>query len=104
MCSPIHGVIWSISNSFKMDDTDFLGLPNSVGPGNSLLLVLGVGVRVIHHHCVGCLQVQAPAGSSDAQQKDEDFAVWRIELLDGGLPAEEMPLWVLGTQNVDTLL
>ena len=91
MCSSIHGVIWSISHSLEMDDSDFLGLPNPVSSGNSLLLVLGVRVRIIHHHCVSCLQVQAPAGSSDAQQKDEDLAVWGVELLDGDLPARRKP-------------
>ena len=85
--SIVHGVVGRICHCLKVDDTHFLGLPDSVSSGNSLLLVLGVGVRVVHHHCVGCLQVQAPAGCSDAQQEDEDLAVGCIEALDGSLPA-----------------
>ena len=88
--SVIHRVIWGISNSLKVDDPDLLGLPDSVSPGNGLLLVLGVGVWVIHHHRVCCLQVQPPAGCSDAQQEDEDLAVGRIEALDSNLPARSM--------------
>ena len=85
--SIVHGVIGGVCHRLKVDDTHFLGLPNPVSSGDSLLLILGVGVRVIHHHCVGCLQVQAPAGSPDAQQEDEDLTVGCIEALDGNLPA-----------------
>lgn len=84
----IDGVLWSISHGFKVDDPYFLGLSNPVGPGYSLLFVLGVGVGVIHHHCVSCLKVQASASCPDAQQEDEDFAVWSIEPLYGSFPAE----------------
>lgn len=70
-----------------MNDPDFLCLPNPVGPCYGLLLVLGVRVRVVHHDCVGGLQVQAPPRSPDAQQEDEDFAVRSIEAFDGCLPA-----------------
>ncbi len=82
----IHGVIRGICNSLKVDHADLLGLPNPVGPCNGLLLVLGVGVGVIHHHCVCCLQVQPPACRPYAQQEDEDLAVGGIEALNGGLP------------------
>ena len=85
--SIVHGVIGGVCHRLKVDDTHFLGLPNPVSSGNSLLLILGVGVRVIHHHCVGCLQVRAPASGPDAQQEDEDLAVGCIEALDGNLPA-----------------
>lgn len=85
--SIVHGVIGRVCHCLKVDDTHFLGLPNPVSPGNSLLLILGVGVGVVHHHCVGCLQVQAPASCPDAQQEDEDLTVRGIEPLDGSLPA-----------------
>ena len=84
--SIVHGVIRGVSNSLKVDHPDLLGLPNPVSPGNGLFLVLGVGVGVIHHHRVGCLQVEAPAGCPDAQQEDEDLAVGGVEALDGSLP------------------
>lgn len=41
------------------------------------------------HHSVGRLQIETAAGSTDGQQKDESLAVWRIELLDGLLPARQ---------------
>jgi len=53
----IHGVIRGICNSLKVDHADLLGLPNPVGSCNGLLLILGVGVGVIYHNCVCCLQV-----------------------------------------------
>lgn len=96
----VHGVIGRICHSLKVDDSDLLGLPNPVGSGNSLLLILGVGVGVIHHHSVCCLQIQAPAGCPDAQQEDEHLAVGCIEALDGDFPAlshnpaiSGQPLW-----------
>lgn len=85
--SVVHGVIGRICHSLKVDDADLLGLPNPVSSGNGLLLVLGVGVGVIHHHSVCCLQVQASAGCPDAQQEDEDLAVGCVEALDGNFPA-----------------
>lgn len=85
--SIVHGVVWGICHSLKVDHPDLLGLPNPVGPGYSLLLILGVGVWVVHHHSVGCLQVEAPACCPNTQQEDEDLTVGRIEALDGDLPA-----------------
>lgn len=87
-CPSIHGVVWGISHSLKVDDPNLLGLTNPVGPGNCLLLVLWVGVRVVHHHCVGRLQVEPPASCPYAQQEDEDLAVRGVEPLDSSLPAE----------------
>jgi hypothetical protein len=71
-----------------VEHPDLLGLPDAMGSGYGLLLVLGVGVRVVDHHGVSGLQVQAPARRPDAEQEDEGVRVWLVEPLDRLFPAK----------------
>ena len=53
-----------------------------------LLLVLGVGVRVVDDNRVGGLEVEAAPRRPNGQQKYEALTVWCVELLDRRLPAD----------------
>lgn len=39
-----------IGDGLQVKHAHLLGLPDAVGPGNGLLLVLGVGIRIIYYH------------------------------------------------------
>ncbi len=58
----------------------------SDGTFADLLLVLGVGVRIIDDHRISRLQIEAAAGCANGQQEDEHRALLCIEPLNSLLP------------------
>ena len=74
-----------VDDGFEVDAAHLPLLPDAVRARHRLLLVLGVRVRVVHHHGIRALQVQPPPGGADGEQKQKLVRTRRVELRNGRL-------------------